>query len=307
MRRCQGGLTLALALGFVLASTGCSDDAVTTGDSGLGDDGQVLADGPRAEGLAADATSGDATSGDATSGDGALADGPIADASIPDSGPPPACDYELFNKIIVIEAENLPLAGSWSKQTANAGFTGSGYIGWTGAPSLGTPGKGTLTAKLKLAAGRYRMQWRNRIGKGTNATEHNDSFVRYPDVDHFYGLKMVNGKESRAYPKPVCEDAAKMAAVLALPQVGVTKCPNGTSKDGWTKVYSSGATDWKWSTNTSDSDAHQIYLEVNKAGVYTLEISARSDFHLIDRIVIHDESVAAKDAQVLTLKPTPCS
>lgn len=302
MRRRPVGRATALVAALAWLAAGCSDDVTGQGDGG-GVDGQVVADGGGVDG----------PSPDGAQRDGLLVDGPAGDVSTadqalgPDSGPPPACDYELKNKILVIEAEELALKGSWTKQTANKGFSGSGYIGWTGAASMQTPGKGTLTAKLKLAAGRYRMQWRNRIGKGTNATEHNDSFVRYPDVDHFYGMKIVNGKESRTYPKPICEDTAKMAAVKALPQVGVTKCPNGTSKDGWTKVYSSGATDWKWSAFTSDNDAHAIYIEVDKAGVYTLEISARSDFHLIDRIVIHDESVAAKDAQALTLKPTPCN
>lgn len=292
MRR-SSRCAVALVITLSLAAVACSDDATTAADASVIEDSLLFSDGPAADALPAT---------DSAPGDAALGDGP----STPDSGPPPACDYETKNKILVIEAEDLPFGGAWSKQTTRVGFTGSGYIGWTGKASLQNPGIGTISVKLKLAAGRYRMQWRSRIGKGTNATEHNDSFVRYPDVDAFYGMKLIKAKESRAYPKPVCEDKAKMAAVKALPQVSVTKCPNGTSKNGWTKVYSSGATTWKWSAKTSDNDAHNIYIEVDKASVYTLELSARSDHHLIDRIVIHDESVAAKDAQALTLKPTPC-
>jgi len=71
------------------------------------------------------------------------------------------------------------------------------------------------------------------------------------------------------------------------------------------KVYSSGARDWKWSTRTSDHDAHDIHVEYGAAGVYTLELSARADFHLIDRIVLHEESVAQSTVEAEG-PTTPC-
>ena len=72
------------------------------------------------------------------------------------------------------------------------------------------------------------------------------------------------------------------------------------------KVYCSGATTWNWTTNTSDSDAHPVYAEFKSPGTYTLELSARSEMHLIDRIVIHRESVSSKVAHDANLKETPC-
>ena len=92
-----------------------------------------------------------------------------------------------------------------------------------------------------------------------------------------------------------------------LPEVSEATCPNGSTADGWLKVYSSGATEWKWSTRTSDNDAHDIYIEIDAPGVHTLELSARGDHHLIDRIVLHHESVDDNTATDAALMATPCA
>ena len=157
-----------------------------------------------------------------------------------------------------------------------------------------------------MTAGRYRLQWRNRIGLGNNSTEHNDSWLRFVDVDDYYGLRIQNNLESRRYPRPKCEDQMLMTMIEGDPDVSTATCPAGSSSDGWLKVYSSGASDWLWSTRTSDSDAHDIYFEVAEPGVYTFEMSARADYHLIDRIVVHEESIDNAVAQDLMAPPTPC-
>lgn len=177
----------------------------------------------------------------------------------------------------------------------------------TGASQNSKPGVGLISVKLGIdQPGRYRMQWRSRIGAGTNTTEHNDTWVRFPDATAFYGMKPASGGESRRYPKPQCDDSTLMAKVQALPGVTSATCPNGSTAEGWFKVYCSGASNWKWSTNTSDNDAHQIYAEFAQAGTYTLELSARADLHLIDRIVIHREAVADGVATAASAPATPC-
>ena len=63
--------------------------------------------------------------------------------------------------------------------------------------------------------------------------------------------------------------------------------PEGAGGGGWFKIYSSGANNWSWSTNTSDNDAHQIYARFDDPGVYNILVSARSSSHAIDRMVLY--------------------
>ncbi|MBL4684213.1 MAG: hypothetical protein JKY37_06470 [Nannocystaceae bacterium] len=213
------------------------------------------------------------------------------------TGPLSNCDYETVDGMIVIEAESLPIVDEWVVSMAEPGFYGDGYIDWTGASSNGTPGNGEMTVTLYFGApGRYRLQWRNRIGEGNNTTEHNDTWVSFPDVDGFFGRRDDDEDERRVYPRPLCEDADAMSAITDMDGVTTAGCPSGTSADGWFKVYSSGASDWSWSAFTSDNDAHEVVVEIAAAGDYTMMLSARADRHLLDRLVIHD--VALDDAVV---------
>ena len=153
----------------------------------------------------------------------------------------------------------------WNIKTSFSDFTGNAYISWDGNNSLNNPGNGTISTIIKInTPGTHRFRWRSRIGNGTNSTEHNDIWLRFPDASDFYAEKNGNC----IYPKGS----------------GKTPTPNGSGADGWFKVYLSGSTNWTWSTRTSDNDAHNIYVEFDTAGVYTMEISGRSQFHLIDRI-----------------------
>ena len=47
---------------------------------------------------------------------------------------------------------------------------------------------------------------------------------------------------------------------------------------------------WTWNTFTSDNDAHDIFVQFDSPGEYTMELSARSTFHLIDRLVLHQNA-----------------
>lgn len=224
--------------------------------------------------------------------------------------PPVACDYEVVNGLMVIEAEDLPLSGNWQTATSEGNFTGSGYILWTGNSQNNNPGQGLISVDVNVpVAGRYRWRWRNRIGMGNNTTEHNDTWLRWPglDVEDYYGMRMQNGNETRRYPKPTCNNNALMTMIEMDPNVTTAQCPNGSTEDGWMKIYSSGASDWSWSTRTSDNDAHDIFVVFDQPGVYTFEMSARADFHLIDRIVLHEEGLANGITQDLNNAATPCN
>ncbi|WP_088340990.1 DUF5060 domain-containing protein [Robiginitalea sediminis] len=197
-----------------------------------------------------------------------------------------ACEatYEEQGGRLIIEAENLPLAAGWQTRTAAEGYTGSGYIEWTGGNFFNAPGNGQINVPIKInTPGTYRFEWRSKVGEGTNSTESNDSWLRFPDADDFYGDQ--NGH-------------------LVYPiGSGKTPNPNGAGSEGWFKVFLSGTINWTWSTNTSDNDGHKIYVEFDTPGVYTLQVSGRSNHHLIDRMTLSLEAEAARD---LGLAETLC-
>ncbi len=71
-------------------------------------------------------------------------------------------------------------------------------------------------------------------------------------------------------------------------------------------MYSSGALDWRWSSRTSDNDAHAVVIEVDAPGVLTIEFAARADFSFLDRIVFQRDGVSNEDARDLERSTTPC-
>ncbi len=199
---------------------------------------------------------------------------------------PCSADYSEQNNLVIIEAENLNAPTGWNQKTSASGYTGTGYIEWEGGDNFNTPGIGVISASIKINnPGTYLFQWRNKVGQGTVSTDFNDSWLRFPDADDFYGEKTSTG--SIVYPK------------------GSGKTPEaaGAGGDGWLKVYSSGTIDWSWSTNTNDNNTHQIYVTFDNPGVYTMEISGRSDHHLIDRIALSNN---AGNATNLSLPETTC-
>lgn len=218
--------------------------------------------------------------------------GPADTTTTETTGAPSDCDYEAVDGMIVIEAESLPILEDWQIETTEPGYYVDGYIGWTRGSYNGDPTHGVMQVTIHVAApGRYRLRWRNRIGMGTNTTEHNDSWAKFPDAADSYGLQLSGTNELRRYPRPRCEDADAMAAIEALPAVESAACVEGASVDDWFKVYSSGANDWSWSTRTNDNDAHDVMVEFAAPGDYTFMMAARGDWHLVDRIVIHQEGL----------------
>ena len=85
-----------------------------------------------------------------------------------------------------------------------------------------------------------------------------------------------------------------------------TPNPEGASGNGYFKVYTN-TLGWNWATQTSDFDPHKVYAVFNSAGVYTIEVSGRSQGHFIDRMVLYKESqYSATAAQSLTRSQTTC-
>ncbi len=195
--------------------------------------------------------------------------------------------FEEVNGMVVIETESLDISGTdWQVETAASGYTGGGYIEWKGANSFGTPGNGLVETSITInTPGTYKVQWRSRVGFGTDPTEHNDTWLKFPDADEYF--------------------AEKTGSIVYPIGSGQTPNPNGAGAAGWFKVYSSGALNWTWSTFTSDNDGHIIFARFDSPGVYTLQISGRSQFHQIDRIVMSLPS--APNPTALTNAQTACN
>lgn len=207
----------------------------------------------------------------------------------PQPQPVPYCsaDYEEQNGVVIAEIENLPLSDGWQVRTDAGGYTGNGYAEWVYSDNLSSPGIGFIETTIKInQAGKYRFFWYNKVGKGDNSTEHNDSWLKFPDASDFYG----EGSH-RVYPH------------------GSDKWPNpeGAGADGWFKVFSSESLDWSWSTLTSDHNDLAIVAEFATPGVYKLQISARSDGHLLDRFALVHESVSTDWALQLSNSETRCT
>ena len=178
--------------------------------------------------------------------------------------------YNEENGLVIIEAENLNINPNWNIESSETGFTGSGYL-FNTVNSFNTPGNGTITANIRInTPGIYRFQWHNKIGiidPNGPTTEHNDAWLRFPDADDFYG--------------------ERGASVIYPNGSGQTPNPNGAGSNGWFKIYAN-SLDWNWNSKTSDRDPHDIFVQFDNPGVYTMEMSSRSNGHLIDRVALHN-------------------
>lgn len=193
-----------------------------------------------------------------------------------DEGSPQTITPDSFIEqggLLVVELESLDSPLGWQKKRGD-GALGS-YLEWEGQNHFNQPGNGLITIRLAVdTPGTYQFAWRSSIREGTSSTDANDSWLRI-QADNFYGVRS-------SQVTPVCPNE----------QLASNRCsgrvPNGSSKEGWFKVYRSGGVtgDWQWRSFTSDNDAHVILADFDRKGEYLLEISARSKNHAIDRFVL---------------------
>ncbi|MFY0652816.1 MAG: fibronectin type III domain-containing protein [Cyclobacteriaceae bacterium] len=185
-------------------------------------------------------------------------------------------DY-VFNEkdgIVKVEFEDAEFGPGWELQPGNGKTSGRGYMVWTMADYFSGPSSDLVTYNIKVSTpGTYQFIWNSAVTKGSDGTEHNDTWLKFPAADDFYGDK----GGAIVYPKGS----------------GKTPNPEGASKDGWFKVYRSGNdVDFKWQSRTSDNDPHEIYVRFDEAKIYTMQISARSNGHGIDKFALFLESLS---------------
>lgn len=206
----------------------------------------------------------------------------VIDEIIEEEDTPSVCEPTIYlekDGLLNVNFENIAdtKLNNWTKSTTLEGFSGDGYIVWTGNDYFGSPGTGIIKYNIRITTpGTYRFIWKSRITKGTSGTEHNDSWLRFTDADDFYGKKGTH----YVYPGGT----------------GKTPTPNGASKNGWFKIFMNTKNTWIWSSNTSDNDGHAIYVQFNKTGDYTMEISARSSYHALDKFVLFNNTIKLENA-----------
>lgn len=206
-----------------------------------------------------------------------------------------ACDlFEEESGLVVIEMESLPLSANWEIAQDIPGYTGGGYIQWTGNQYFNQVGRGPIRFQVKInMPGTYTFNWRVAVGSGTERSEHNDSWLKIIG-DHLIGRK-GNNSSALLKPKPICTTDPDF------------DCPNGSSRDGFFKVYGGGVNEFIWRANTSDHDAHDVLARFDTAGVYTFVINARSSFHCIDRMILWRINTQRRiDAERIFNQRSPC-
>lgn len=208
--------------------------------------------------------------------------GPTSQATTEEAIINEPCTTGMYNEAIgriVIEAESATNLNGWTLASTQEGFSGDGYLIWEGANNFTTPNDGIIEYKLRIkTTGTYKFLWNSNAAFGNNGTEHNDSWLSFPDLaltGDFYGKKQ-NGE------------------IVYPAGVGLEPTPEGNSANGYLKIYKNGPTNtWKWQSNTSDNQGHEVFINIETPGVYTMLIAARSMHHAIDKFVIYKESLDA--------------
>lgn len=203
--------------------------------------------------------------------------------------------FEEKDGLLIVEMENTNFSGNWKKESVANGYTGDGYIVWRGSNSFNNTENGIIEIPIKInTTGTYIMRWRMAIKPEYvgPATEHNDSWLKI-EADNYYAVKNT----SKIKPKPECNNA---------PNYG---CAEGSTLNGFFKMFGGGTNaNWQWQNKTSDFDDHFVQVDFNSPGEYKIIVAARSEGHLLDRIILFKEgTVTQSNAQDLANAETGCT
>ncbi len=186
--------------------------------------------------------------------------------------------FNEANGMVSVEFEKGNFTGDWNLRTQASGFTGEGYMVWEGNQRFSLSDRGRSTFKIRIETpGTYQFIWRSAVTIGDNGTEHNDTWLRFADAADFFGQR----GDSRIFPRGS----------------GKTPNPNGSSNDGFFKIFRSGSDlSFKWQSKTSDNDGHDVFVVFDSPGVYTMDIAARSSGHAIDKFILFNTSISMSAA-----------
>ncbi|MEO0793982.1 MAG: hypothetical protein AAFX93_02405 [Verrucomicrobiota bacterium] len=187
------------------------------------------------------------------------------------------------NGLVVMEAESADLPAKWVKKTTVpagdpdkiAGFTGDGYIEWTGGFNGGlvrlpSEGVGVIKYTFTISTpGVYSFRWRTKQkDAGQSSDAGNDTYVRW-----------------------------------------ASGTPAGSHDwTNFTKVWIQSKTDWVLNVNAEPHHGQHIRNDFKRqlnAGTHSIEIAARSAGHVIDRLIVHHSSVPYNANQFATAPESP--
>lgn len=164
--------------------------------------------------------------------------------------------------VVILEAEDLPLNGSWNRKS-DSRASGGQYITWEGLSferNNYSPDDVVTTDVQIGKPGTYRFTWSMRQPDGVELDKANDTWLNFPDADRF---------------GPV----------------------GGGSYPGFVKVYGNSKGDFKYAAKADVNHKHtDIAVEFASSGTYKMQIAGRSHGHQLDRIVIRHQSVGFADA-----------
>ncbi len=202
----------------------------------------------------------------------------------------PLVSYEK-DGLLSVEMESVRLSDGWimGSETDSLGKSVD-FIYWGGEQYFNETGHGILEIPIYInSAGTYRIDWRMKVGKGEDVTQHNDYWLKMDGAQ----IYAQNHKGHKVFPRPACQ------------YVEGYDCPNGSSDDGFFKVYGQ-KSHFGWHAHTSDHNGHELYVDIETPGHYEIIINARSSYCYLDKILLHDISQISKDeAQALAIVASP--
>jgi hypothetical protein len=196
------------------------------------------------------------------------------------------------NGLVVVEMESIPLVSNWEQSNDVEGATGNGAIQWTGNPYFDDVSNGKMTYNVKInTPGTYVFDWRVAISRGESRSEHNDTWLKIDGVKHYYG---INQEGHKVKPRPYCEEGSEY------------ECPNKEEGlEGYLKIYGGAVKNYVWMANTSDGRRHSIEVVVDKPGMISINIAARSSYQSIDRFILYKkDTISVDDARDLKNEPS---
>ena len=168
--------------------------------------------------------------------------------------------------LVVIEAESQDSGLRFDFGDTITGFKGTGYLRGN-INSFNTGGLGTITYPFRInQSGNYQFAYRSRIGAGTSNTDNNDTFFRLVD--------------SAGNP------------VAPVPNQNVV------TSGSWYKVYMNTTSGWSHQASNKDNDPHSLSWVLESGKEYAIEMSVRSRDHLVDRVILWNQSLHSLANQV---------
>lgn len=196
-------------------------------------------------------------------------------------------DFIEENGLVIIEAESGDTSG-WGITNADGE---TGIVANTN--SFSNQNGTTIPYEISISnPGVYRFNWRS-FYSGGSPTDENDNWLRFQnDADvWFFGIDNSAGNPGNE--AAIISNLQGTQTDIVFPvgssRVSPSTTPEGSSSNGFLKIYRSGGSSevYDWQALTSDNDAHSVYVWFVNPGTYTMEVSERSLGHAIDRLALY--------------------